>query len=134
MYTYRVYPDQKLYVLIGRGEISTEEIAHTAKRLLAEVGLEAGWSFLYDLRGARIKELKYPVVLETVKKNRKYHELIAGGRAAAVTDQDVTYGTLRMWQAVEHDRPQEFCVFRSMDEALDYLQLKAVPGLGADDI
>ncbi len=123
MYTYLIFPSQKLCVFTGRGDITFDEIRETARLMLSDSNWQTGWDLLYDLRDAYIVELNYKTSIRTSTIDRKYYDQVKGGKVAVVANRDVTFGVFRMYFSIASDRPQYVQIFRGIEEAIVFLDL-----------
>ena len=48
-------------------------------------------------------------------------ELIGDGRCAVIASKDSVYGMSRMWEILSSERSQQICVFRQMNDAINWL-------------
>ena len=48
-------------------------------------------------------------------------KLIGDGRCAVIASKDSVYGMSRMWEILSSERSQQICVFRQMNDAINWL-------------
>jgi hypothetical protein len=88
-------------------------------RALAHPDYRAGFDVLVDRRGGIVPSSTS--FIHTLADYVRAHHELHGIRWAAVVDQPATYGMARMWEALVEDVGLETHIFRSLDEAEQWL-------------
>jgi len=111
-----------LTVVTGKGDISFDDVRNTI------VGFYEGSYTLYvlwDLRNATAREISTTQVSQIATLIQQFGGVQKGIRTAIVAPLDVTFGLSRMLiamvEAKEADMPVGMGVFRSFEEAMDWL-------------
>jgi len=116
--------DRDLTTLVFSGKVAPEEVIGALKEFYgASPTLNTIWNFSdCDLSAARMEQLSSILVVA-----RSYAHLRKGGRSALVLPGDVGFGLGRMYEAMAEgkDHPVEHAVFRSVAEALKWLDSAA---------
>ena len=81
---------------------------------------------LIDWRGAELLRLGVPE-FRTIASALRSGEPPSAGRRAFVGDRDYLFGMLRMHETMLDDAPAEYAVFRTVEEAREWL---GIPGAG----
>jgi hypothetical protein len=91
--------------------------------LVADAGWRPGLRVILDQRLVDWSRLSARDIERRVEVLARNAERMGDSRTAVVVAKDLAYGLLRMEQAeVEGKVPYEFAVFRSLDEARDWLR------------
>jgi len=113
---------RQLTVVTGKGDISFDDVRNTI------VGFYEGSYTLYvlwDLRNATAREISTTQVSQIATLIQQFGGVQKGIRTAIVAPLDVTFGLSRMLiamvEAKEADMPVGMGVFRSFEEAMDWL-------------
>ena len=130
MFDCNFFPDTKLCVFTGRGDIAVAQIKTVASQLFDDPAWEPGWDILYDFRGATISGLDYQRMRSAVFRDKSFNGRVKGARVVFVADTDLTYGLMRMWQTMSADRPIEIRVFRRIKDALQFLGVQDPAAIG----
>jgi hypothetical protein len=106
------------------GEISVQDLIEHQKRLIEDPDFVTGFNTLTDFTHARPAA---SVNYDKVNFSRDFVESIQNIRGeckwAFIAPSDVTYGICRMFQILSEDLIIETRVFRTEDEAKEWLQI-----------
>ncbi|MCG8590482.1 MAG: hypothetical protein MJE66_14425 [Proteobacteria bacterium] len=120
---YRIDAARKVLVAEGHGQIRDEDLLDYARRMFADPGRHLAAHELVDLtRASDDSEITADGIRELAEYWRGRYDLITGGRLAIVANSEVAYGLARMYQLMRDDGPDRIRVFRSLDEAWEWLE------------
>ena len=114
---YIVDPARSLVLTRAWGILTGADMLNHARRLSADPRFQPQFSQLLDFRD--ITEL--PITAVEVREVAALNPFGPGARRAIVVASDVAFGMARMYQILVEQSPQEFEVFRDIDEALRWL-------------
>lgn len=112
-------PSKNLTILTGEGELSKDDMIATLESLYE--GSETMEKTIWDLRKATLKRIpssEMKLIAECLGRlawDRKEE------KTAFVVETDLDYGIVRMYEGYTASLPGKRDVFRSLDEALDWL-------------
>ena len=123
------------YILV-RGVASAEEYVDAFKRHL-EQDEEKFKKYLYslcDYTGIRQFDISNPMVQQLADMSVRAMKINPDVIVAIVADQDLYFGLSRMFEALVFDKGWETYVFRSKEEALDWIREKVKEKFGIDNL
>jgi hypothetical protein len=105
------------------GHLTDDDILGHQRRLIADPEFDPTFRQLLDMR--EVEELA--ATAEGIRQLARGNPFVSGSRRAGVASRDVVFGMARMFEMMREQRGDEFRMFRSMDEALDWLDLEPDP-------
>jgi hypothetical protein len=117
--TFRVVPDSRSIGVRLAGPLSITEIQEFLVALETDPGYSPELDALLDAR-----EIDVDFGTADLRGFASHHRARAEGRSSRwgiVVSEDLTYGMGRMFEAFMSGSPREFRVFRSMEEAADWV-------------
>lgn len=130
MVEYRVEEDARLCVFTGRGDVTVEDITGATRAAISDERWESCRRILYDYRNAILTDLDYDRLRIGVNRDRSYDQIVSGRSLAVVADEDSAYGLMRIWKALSEGRPLQIEIFRTLEEALDFLEIEDAGAAG----
>ena len=128
-YTYLVDGERKLGAVRFEGQVTGDEVAEVSCLLFRHADWQAGFCELWDARG--ITELV--VTLEEVRRvaaiEQDHLAEIGTGRVAIVVARELDYFLGRLYIAFVRGTQRPVRLFRSIDEAQQWLGLSSLPPL-----
>ena len=103
------------------GPISETELTEALHSITSSTEHAPNVNVLWDLRGAGFHNVTRRVVRRLDAVRRQY-DARAGARSAVVVPDDLGFGILRMIEAYGSDIPVTSSIFRTMEEADDWLR------------
>ncbi|MEI8014653.1 MAG: hypothetical protein WCH20_07410 [Nitrospira sp.] len=103
----------------GWGEITDRELLAHVHALTADPRFARNFHQLADLRDVTDVRITASCIREMVRLN----PYGTGARRALVVTNDVVFGMARMYQILSDESPDEFEIFRKLDDALRWLEL-----------
>ena len=113
---------KQLVTFICQGELSFNEVSSHLKRMYTSDDIEYIRDVIWDLRNATLAGFSNEEILrirDIVKGGKKVRK---PGKSALVFPEDVDFGLGRMYEAQTQDLHIETRVFRTMEEALHWLE------------
>ncbi len=102
------------------GLLTDDDILDHQRRLKADPEFDPTFRQLLDMR--EIEELT--ATAEGIRQLARGNPFISGSRRGGVASKDVVFGMARMFEMMREQMGDEFRMFRSMDAALDWLDLE----------
>jgi hypothetical protein len=117
--TYRIVSEERLVLTEGSGVLTDADVLAHKERLLSDPAFQPGMRELSDIRAIE----RIAVTPEGVRAMVDYDRRagVAAHRLALVVSQEVAFGMARMYQLVGAREDQSVGVFRSIDEAMQWL-------------
>jgi hypothetical protein len=103
----------------GWGEVTDRELLAHVRALTADPRFARNFHQFIDLRDVTDVQITASTIREMVKLN----PFGAGARRAVVVTSDVVFGMARMYQILRDESPDEFEIFRKLDDALRWLEI-----------
>lgn len=103
----------------GWGEVTDRELLAHVRALTADPGFARNFHQFIELRDVTDVQITASTIREMVKLN----PFGAGARRAVVVTSDVVFGMARMYQILRDESPDEFEIFRKLDDALRWLEI-----------
>ena len=103
----------------GWGEVTDRELLAHVRALTADPRFARNFHQLADLRDVTGVQ----VTAATIKEMARLNPFGAGARRALVVTSDVVFGMARMYQILRDESPDEFEIFRKLDDALLWLEI-----------
>ena len=119
---YTIFPDERLSVTVYSGELAPGDIVECARRVYADPRFETGFRELIvdadadygALDGHEVRWLQGLVSENARQRGARF-------RTAFAAAHDLPFGFGRMYEAIAEGSPETMAVFRSVDEALEWL-------------
>jgi len=115
---YRI--DEELGVVFGTfaGTVTLSDLIEAQRALMADPRFRPHLSLLLDTRDAADVRLS----AEDVRTLSRSTALGPGARRAIVATTDLRFGLARMYEMLSAGRPDQTAVFRTIEDALDWLR------------
>lgn len=124
---YELDEERSLAIVTVRGDLSDGEMVDWFGGFLAALGRLERVGGVVDTRGLAGFQVSSEAVHTLTVMAEGHDAVFADSRWAFVADQDVVFGMARMYQMLRESAPYEIGVFRSMEEALRWLEGAASP-------
>ncbi len=119
--SYKIDPQQRLIFTTAKGVLTGEEVMEHKQLLLHDPAFEPGMRELSDVRCVERLEVTPAGIQHMVAMDKSTATGLDDYRLAIVASADVIFGMARMYQALTEDNIQSVRVFRSIEEAKDWL-------------
>jgi len=114
---YSIDPARSLVLSRAWDVLSGADLSRHARTLASDPGFKPDFNQLCDFRDVTEVRADAAAIRELAALN----PFGAGARRALVVSSDVVFGMARMYQILTETSPDEFEVFRDLDEALKWL-------------
>jgi hypothetical protein len=114
----RTYVKEGLTVFVADGRLSVDDIVEAITSFYKKGKTKDS---LWDLRAALLENFPSDGAQKISQVASRYKQQRQGGKTAIVASRDLDYGISRMHQAYMADFPWELEVFRSIEEACDWI-------------
>jgi hypothetical protein len=121
---FQIHPDCGCVVVRASGRVSAGDVTRYVEQLRAHPDFAPDMPRLVDARG--VDELPTADELRTLARGIQDATSDDPCRRALVASRDHLFGMLRLFEMTASDGPQ-YAVFRSVDEAAEWLGLDCVP-------
>ena len=118
---YRFFSEHRLVYIRASGAVSAEELVETDAKVLSDPSWENGFELLCDYRAMAIPIADLTGIEKLVEHDVEHAHLHDESRAAVVAPKDVVFELSRMWEALSKEGGLTGKVFRTMAEAVDWL-------------
>ncbi len=112
---------KQLVTFTCQGELTFDEISSHLKAMYASDDIEYIRDVIWDLRHATLAGLSNEEILRTRDTVKAHKDVRKPGKSALVFPADVDFGLGRMYETQAQDLPIKTRVFRTMEEALRWL-------------
>ena len=116
---YRINADLRVIFSTASGVLTDADLLEHQAKLLADSCFDRSFNQLWDLTEVSQVEVSSQA-LRTLARSRSFE---ASARRAVVAGDDLVFGMGRMFQMLHDEAPEEMQVFRSLDEARQWLGL-----------
>jgi hypothetical protein len=116
---YRIDPERRMILSTGTGVMTDEDLRDHQRRLRSDPAFDRSFDQLWDLQEVTLVE----VTSATLRELAQARSFDPGTKRAVVAPEDVVYGMARMFQTLHDEAPEELNVFRTLEEAKDWLGL-----------
>ena len=120
---YDIIERKKLVVARGSGVISGEEVITHLEAVSQDPRYVAPMKKLVDYRAVESMTITSEEAWVIAQKKKNLGEVFRGERIAFVSPRDLTFAMSREHQALLNGSPLDAEVFRSMEEALEWLEV-----------
>lgn len=117
--SYRIDSSQRMIFSSATGVLTDDDLLTHQDRVTNDPGFDPTFSQLWDFRHVSDVE----VTNATLQELAGARSFRAGAKRAVVAPKDVLYGMARMFQMLHGEAPEDLRVFRSIDEARNWLRL-----------
>ena len=117
--SYSIDREQQAIFSRASGTLTDEELRDHQRRVLADPDFDPRLRQLWDLRQVSAAE----VSTATLRDLAAATSYAPDTKRAVVAPRDVIYGLARMFQTLHEHAGEDFRVFRSVEEARDWLEL-----------
>lgn len=114
---YSIDPARSLVLSRAWDVLTGADLSRHARILAADPGFKLNFNQLCDYRD--VKEIRADAA--AIRELAALNPFGAGARRALIVSSDVVFGMARMYQILTESSPDEFEVFRDLDEALKWL-------------
>ena len=118
---YYIDTAQHLMVLLAEGEVADEQFVEDIKTALNDPGVGPGLRVLFDLRGVEQFNVKTWSIYTIAAAAQYIEGKCSGVKMGIVTANSLIYGMARMYKILRRRAPSEIRIFRTCDEAEDWL-------------
>lgn len=115
--SYKIDVDARVIRSHTDGVVTDEDLRGHQQRLRNDPGFDPSFDQIWDFREVERIEISTEAVRQLAR-SRSYAE---GARRALVAPRDAAYGLARMFQALHDTAPEDVGVFRTLEEALEWL-------------
>ena len=122
--SYRIDVERNLVLTTGSGTLTDNDIIQFKARLLQDPDFKPGMKELSDIRGIDQLDITPSGVQAMVQQDARHSAEVASHKLALVVSKEVAYGMARMYQTLTQSNIETVGVFRDIDEARAWLQLK----------
>ena len=122
--SYRIDVERNLVLTTGSGTLTDNDIIQFKARLLQDPDFKPGMKELSDIRGIDQLDITPSGVQAMVQQDARNSAEVASHKLALVVSKEVAYGMARMYQTLTQSNIETVGVFRDIDEARAWLQLK----------
>lgn len=116
--SYEIFPSQRLIITYLSGIITEEDFIQLREMVLADPQFHPDFSFIDDITGTTDLDIGndrlYSIAQQTVAN--------PGIRRALVAENNYQYGMARMYKVFSENAGQNFQVFRTLEEAVDWVR------------
>ena len=106
------------------GRITVEEVADYFLEITSESDSFANKCALLEFGDVTFRGVRFDTVMQLARLTKQHQDLLEGSRTAVVASGPLAYGIVRMYIGIR-DPSYDFEVFRTRDEAMDWLSQKA---------
>lgn len=114
---FQIDAERGLIVSQASGVVTEDDLREHQTKLRQDPDFDPGYDQLWDFRD--VTEIS--VSSEAIRDLARARSFDPGARRALVAVSDVGFGVARMFAALHDDAPEEVQVFRSVEEARDWL-------------
>ena len=118
--SYKIDLEHCIILSTASGTLTDEELRSHQRDVLADPDFESTLNQLWDLREV-VRSETSSAALGDLARARSYS---VGTKRALVAPRDVQFGMARMFQTLHDGAPEDLRVFRSLEEARDWLGLE----------
>jgi hypothetical protein len=118
--SYRIDKARGIVLTRYEGRLSDHDVLGLQRRLAADPEFVPALRQLIDMR--EIEELE--ITSEGIQRLAQGNPFGTGSRRAGVASKDDVYGVARMFEMMRQEKGDELRIFRSLDDALDWLGLE----------
>lgn len=124
---YRIIEDRKLVYVTGEGDITFPELMSHIEELARDPGYKAPMKKLVDYRNATLNEISMKESDIFTQRKASLCDVFAGEQCAIVAPRDADFGMSRSHNAKIERSNVNTSVFRNLDDALKWLDVKLDP-------
>ena len=117
--------DNDILVVTVVGELSLASLAEAAQQIVSTDKHAPNISALWDLRQADTSNIDQHFLKSLVALRENQYKEREGAKLALVANSDLKYGLSRMYEMLSSDLPQSMHVFRTINDAKDWLGSKS---------
>lgn len=122
--SYRIDVERGLVLTTASGTLTDDDILQLKDRLVRDPDFTPGMKELSDIRNIDALDVTPAGIRAMVQQDGKDSERITFQRLALVLSDDVAFGMARMYQTLTGSRMANVGVFRDIEQAKAWLQLK----------
>ncbi len=120
--TLEILPDRNLVIRTVIGSVTVADFEAAIKEQFNDPRFVKGMHILWDLRSGASQPWSTQESQELSAFMASQGERRGDGRFAIVADANVAFGSARQYQSIGHNVSPEIAVFRTMDEALEWIE------------
>ncbi|MBU0991802.1 MAG: hypothetical protein KJ737_04840 [Proteobacteria bacterium] len=121
---YDILIDKKLILAVGSGVVTGSDVTKHLEALAADARYTSPMKKLVDYRMIDSIRILPEEAYSIAQKKKDYAHIFFGERCAFVSPRDLAFGTSRVHQALVDGADINTEVFRSIDDAMDWLGVK----------
>lgn len=122
--SYRIDLEHYLILTTASGTLTDDDIVQHKARLVRDPDFKPGMKELSDIRGVDQLDVTPAGIMEMVNQDAKDSTTVGSHQLALVVSKEVAFGMARMYQSMTKPNIETVGVFRDIDEARVWLQLK----------
>lgn len=122
--SYRIDVERNLVLTTASGTLTDDDIVQHKARLVRDPDFNSAMKELSDIRGIDQLDVTPGGVAAMVQQDIRDSAAVASHKLALVVSKEVAYGMARMYQTLTKSNIEAVGVFRDIDEARAWLQLK----------
>jgi hypothetical protein len=117
----KIDKDIKLAQIRARGRVNVLELKDIFLETVEHEDWQAGFNMLCDYSNIENFDVSTKDIDDITEWQVSIDKLISDGRCAVIASKDSVYGMSRMWEISSSERSQQICVFRQMNDAINWL-------------
>ena len=117
----QVDASKDITIFICNDEISFDEFIHTMIRFYQGIDDPPTKKVLWDLTSAIVETLSIDDIDNIAQLSIDYEDVMKDGKTAVVAPHDINFGLARMFEAKTAGIHRDIRVFRTMDDAKDWI-------------
>lgn len=122
--SYRIDVEHCLILTTASGTLTDDDIVQHKARIVQDPDFRPGMKELSDIRGVDQLNVTPAGIMEMVNQDAKDSTTVGSHQLALVVSKEVAFGMARMYQSLTKPNIETVGVFRDIDEARVWLQLK----------
>ena len=117
----KIDKDKKLAQIRARGRVNVLELKDIFLETVEHEDWQSGFNMLCDYSNIENFDVSTKDIDDITEWQFSIDKLIGDGRCAVIASKDSVYGMSRMWEILSSERSQQICVFRQMNDAINWL-------------
>jgi len=114
--------EQQVVFVIHLGLVDDDEVLTLNERIRVDPRVKSGFSIFVDLREARSELRTTEALKRLAEQSRQWlRDPTSNSRLAVLAPRDISYGLARMFGTFSDAAENQFCVFRDLHTAADWL-------------
>lgn len=117
---YEIDTERRIILSSASGTLKDEDLQSHQQALLSDPAFAPTFCQLWDFRGIDRVEVSNALLRELAGSR----SFAPGAKRAVVASRDLLYGLARMFQIMHDDAPEDFQVFRTLEDATSWLGIE----------